>query len=749
MHEIIYTLTDEAPRLATAALLPIVQAYAEKAGVHVETRDISLAARILAKFPEHLRPEQRQPDALEELRALISDPTTNIIKLPNVSASLPQLQAAIAELQQAGYAVPDYPAASSDPASETIRSRYNALKGSAVNPVLRQGNSDRRAPASVKAYAHKHPHPMGPWSPESKTRVATMTANDFRDTERSTIVPADGPVTIELVGDDGTHAPLREPLMVGAHDVIDAAVLRVGPLREFLAEQLDRAREDDLLFSVHLKATMMKISDPILFGHAVRAYFHTVFDAHGDALVAAGINPDDGLAALFARLENLPDGATIRSAFDDALAAEPKLAMVDVARGITNLHVPSDVIVDASMPAMIRWSGQMTGPDGSSYDTLAVIPDSSYAAFYQTVIDDCRINGAFDPATLGTVPNVGLMAGAAEEYGSQDTTFEIPRAGRVLVRDAAGTVLLEHDVAQGDIWRMCRTRDDAIRDWVALAVKRATATHAPAVFWLDSSRAHDTVIARLVTSYLALHDTTGLDITIMAPVDAMTFTLERFRRGEETISVTGNVLRDYLTDLFPIMELGTSAKMLSVVPLLAGGGLFETGAGGTAPRLLDQLRDENHFRWDSLGEYLALAASFDHLATTTGDAGIRALADTLDRATATLLDENKSPADDVGTIDNRGSHFSLALYWAQELSRQTTSPDLKAVFTPLAEQLSSHEAAIEGDLTGAQGHEQDLAGHYLLSDAVLADVMRPSSLLNEIVDSFGTHQFGAPVSTRA
>jgi isocitrate dehydrogenase len=745
MHTIVYTLTDEAPRLASAALLPIVEAYAQAAGVRVETRDISLAARILSAFPEHLSPEQRRPDDLDDLRARLSDPTTTIVKLPNVSASLPQLHDAIAELQDAGYSVPDYPEDPRDPAARTIRSRYDALKGSAVNPVLRQGNSDRRAPASVKAYAHRHPHPMGSWSPESATRVATMAGNDFRATETSTVVSKAGLVRIELVADDGSCQELREPVPLDAHDVIDAAVLRVGPLQEFLGEQVERAKEEGLVFSVHLKATMMKVSDPIIFGHTVRSYFHEVFDTDGDTLTAAGITPDDGLAAVFSRLENHPDGARIRAAFEDAMTAGPDLAMVDAARGITNLHVPSDVIVDASMPALIRWSGRMTDHDGSARDTLAVIPDSSYAVFYQTVIDDCRVNGAFDPATLGTVPNVGLMAGAAEEYGSQDTTFAIPRAGRVVVRDADGDVLLEHRVAKGDVWRMCRTHDDAIRDWVTLAVTRARATRAPAIFWLDPSRGHDTVMAGLVRSSLAEHDTAGLDIRIMAPVDAMAFTLKRFRGGEETLSVTGNVLRDYLTDLFPIMELGTSAKMLSIVPLLAGGGLFETGAGGTAPRLVDQLREENHFRWDSLGEYLALAASFDHLATATGDSRVRVLADTLDRATATLLEENRGPADDVGTIDNRGSHFFLALSWARELARQTASPALASAFAPLAEHLTSREHEIDHDLLSNQGGPQDIGGRYLPDESAVERVMRPSHALNRALDDFanGSLQSGS------
>ncbi|AMM20994.1 isocitrate dehydrogenase [Frondihabitans sp. PAMC 28766] len=735
MHRIIYTLTDESPRLATAALLPIMTAFAAEAGVQIDTADISLAARILSTFPEHLDPAQRRPDALADLKALIGDPAANIVKLPNISASLPQLQAAIGELQRAGFAVPDYPEAPADATAQVIRGRYDALTGSAVNPVLRQGNSDRRAPASVKAYAHRHPHAMGAWDPLSRTNVATMSGDDFRATEASVITRASGPVTIELIGDDGTRRPLREPVALEAGDVVDAAVLRVGPLEGFLAEQVARASRDDVLFSVHLKATMMKVSDPIIFGHAIRTYFHPVFDRYGTTLDAAGINADEGLAALFARLKSLPEGAEIRAAFDDALRAGPAVAMVDVERGITNFHVPSDVIVDASMPAMIRWSGRMTGPDGSSHDTVAVIPDSSYAHFYQTVLDDCRRNGAFDPATLGTVPNVGLMAGAAEEYGSQDTTFAIPQPGLVRVSNAQGETLLEHRVDTGDIWRLCRTHDDAVRDWVGLAVDRARATGAPTIFWLDPARAHDTLLAGLVRDYLARHETDGLEIDIMAPVDAMTFTLARFRRGDETVSVTGNVLRDYLTDLFPIMELGTSAKMLSIVPLLAGGGLFETGAGGTAPRLVDQLLDENHFRWDSLGEYLAVAASFDHLAGSTGDVHVRVLADTLDRATARFLEANKSPADDVGTIDNRGSHLYLALYWAQELSSQTESSRLRDAFAGFAEQLSAATPDIGRDLLDTQGGQQDIGGRYLLDAGVIDPVMRPSSLFNSVLDA--------------
>mgnify|MGYP001325577056 CR=1 FL=1 len=734
---IIYTHTDEAPALATYSFLPVIQAYAGAAGVPVEKRDISLAGRIIASFPEYLREDQRIDDALAELGELTKQPGANIIKLPNISASVPQLKAAIAELQEKGYALPDYP---DDPTTEEerkVRERYDRVKGSAVNPVLRQGNSDRRAPASVKSYARKNPHRMGAWSPDSKTNVAHMTGDDFRSTEKSVVVSEDGALRIELVGEDGSTTVLRESVPVTAGEVVDAAVMRVAALREFLAAQVVRAKNEGVLFSVHLKATMMKVSDPIIFGHVVRAFFPKTFAAYGDTLAKAGLNPNDGLGSIFAGLEKLPEGAKIRESFEAELASGPDLAMVDSDRGITNLHVPSDVIIDASMPAMIRTSGHMWGPDGQEADTLAVIPDSSYAGIYQVVIDDCRANGAFDPTTMGSVSNVGLMAQKAEEYGSHDKTFEIPAAGTVRVVDGNGTVLLEHQVDAGDIWRMCQTKDVAIRDWVKLAVTRARATGDPAVFWLDEGRAHDANLIRKVRQYLPEHDTEGLRIEIMPPVQATAFSLERIRRGENTISVTGNVLRDYLTDLFPILELGTSAKMLSVVPLINGGGLFETGAGGSAPKHVQQVLKENYLRWDSLGEFLALAVSFEQYAQTTGNTGAKVLADTLDRATATLLEENKSPQRRLGSIDNRGSHFYLALYWARELAEQTEDPRLAEVFAPLARTLGEQEQTIVDELIAVQGSPADLGGYYRPDEAKATAVMRPSATFNNALASLG------------
>ncbi|MBX6390063.1 MAG: NADP-dependent isocitrate dehydrogenase [Frankia sp.] len=728
---IIYTYTDEAPALATYSLLPIIQAYASTAGVKVESRDISLAGRIIAVFPEYLTESQRIGDALAELGQLARTPAANIIKLPNISASIPQLKAAIAELQSKGYALPDYPDDPKTDEEREIRARYDRVKGSAVNPVLREGNSDRRASASVKAYARTHPHKMGPWSPDSRTNVATMGRDDFAGTEKSTVIAADGSLRIELARADGSTTVLRESVPVLAGEVVDASVMRVGPLREFLAEQVARAKAEGVLFSVHLKATMMKVSDPIIFGHAVRAFFPKTFERYGQTLAAAGLNPNDGLGAILAGLSRLPEGEEIKASFEAELAEGPRLAMVDSDRGITNLHVPSDVIVDASMPAMIRTSGHMWGPDGEEADTLAVLPDSSYAGVYQTVIDDCRAHGAFDPATMGSVPNVGLMASAAEEYGSHDKTFEIPADGTVRVVDQAGTVVLEQPVSTGDIFRMCQTKDAAIRDWVRLAVGRARATGDPAVFWLDDKRAHDRVLIEKVRTYLPEHDTTGLQIEIMSPVRATAFSLERIRRGENTISVTGNVLRDYLTDLFPILELGTSAKMLSIVPLMAGGGLFETGAGGSAPKHVQQLLKENYLRWDSLGEFLALAVSFEHYAQVTGNARAKVLADTLDRATTTFLNENKSPARRVGGIDNRGSHFYLALYWAQELAAQTEDAELAAAFSGLAKTLTEQEQTIAAELIGVQGSPADIGGYYLPDPARTAAVMRPSKTFND------------------
>jgi isocitrate dehydrogenase len=730
MSRIIYTLTDEAPMLATYSFLPIVQAYARTAGVEVETRDISLAARIISQFPERLTDEQRQGDALAELGALAKTPEANIIKLPNISASMPQLKAAVAELRSQGYDLPDYPDSPATDDERDVKARYDRVKGSAVNPVLREGNSDRRAPLSVKNYARKHPHRMGAWTAESRTNVATMGVDDFRSNEKTVVIPADDTLRIEHVGADGTTTVLRESIPVLAGEVVDGTVLHVAALHEFLAAQIARAEAEGVLFSVHLKATMMKISDPILFGHVIRAFFPRVFEQYGDDLRAAGLDPANGLNGILQGLAALPNGDEIKAAFDQGIADGPDLAMVDSDKGVTNLHVPSDVIVDASMPAMIRTSGHMWGPDGDEHDTLAVIPDSSYAGIYQAVLDDCRANGAFDPATMGSVPNVGLMAQAAEEYGSHDKTFEIPADGTVRVLNQAGDVLIEHEVATGDIWRACQTKDVPIRDWVKLAVTRARASSTPAVFWLDESRAHDATLIGLVRGYLAEHDTDGLQIEILSPVDAMAFSLERIRRGEDTISVTGNVLRDYLTDLFPIMELGTSAKMLSVVPLINGGGLFETGAGGSAPKHVTQLVKADYLRWDSLGEFLALAVSFEHLATATGNASAQVLADTLDAATGRFLDENRSPGRAIGTIDNRGSHFYLAQYWADELAGQTVDTELAAAFGPLAASLHADEEAIVAELIAPQGSPVDIGGYYHPDAAKTEAVMRPSATLN-------------------
>jgi isocitrate dehydrogenase len=735
--KIIYTHTDEAPMLATYSLLPVIQAYAATAGVSVETRDISLAGRIIAGFPERLEPEQRIGDALAELGDLATKPEANIIKLPNISASIPQLKAAIAELQGQGYALPDYPDDPKSDEDKDVRARYDKVKGSAVNPVLREGNSDRRAPASVKQYARSHPHSMGAWSPDSKTNVAHMAADDFRSSEKSVILAEDGSLRIELVGDDGTTTVLRESVPVLADEIVDATVMRVAALREFLAAQIARAKDEGVLFSVHLKATMMKVSDPIIFGHVVRAFLPQLFAEHGDALAAAGLSPNDGLGAILNGVESLPDADAIKATVQRGLDEGPALAMVDSDKGITNLHVPSDIIVDASMPAMIRTSGHMWGPDGKEADTLAVIPDSSYAGIYQVVIDDCRANGAFDPATMGSVPNVGLMAQAAEEYGSHDKTFEIPVTGTVRVVDQAGETVLEHTVGAGDIWRMCQTKDVPVRDWVKLAVTRARASGAPAVFWLDEDRAHDANLIAKVKQYLPEHDTDGLQIEIMPPVDAIAFSLERIRKGEDTISVTGNVLRDYLTDLFPILELGTSAKMLSVVPLINGGGLFETGAGGSAPKHVQQLLRENHLRWDSLGEFLALAVSFEHLAGSTDNARAQILADTLDRATGRFLNENKSPSRKVGEIDNRGSHFYLALFWAEELAAQDGDAELAAAFAELARTLRDQEDTINEELLAVQGSPVDIGGYYHPDTDKVVSVMRPSGTLLDALAGLG------------
>jgi len=727
---IIYTHTDEAPALATYSFLPVVEAYAATAGVTVETRDISLAGRIIAVFPEYLQEGQRIDDALAELGELAKTPEANIIKLPNVSASIPQLKAAVAELQQQGFALPEYPDDPKTDEEREVRARYDRIKGSAVNPVLREGNSDRRAAAAVKNYAKAHPHRMGAWSADSRTNVATMGVDDFRTTEKSAVVPGAGSLRIELAGDDGSTTVLRESVPVLDGEVVDASVMRVAALREFLTAQVAKAKAEGVLFSVHLKATMMKVSDPIIFGHVVRAFFPKTFAEYGAVLAAAGLTPNDGLGGILKGVEALPEGPAIKASIEAELAEGPALAMVDSDRGITNLHVPSDVIVDASMPAMIRTSGHMWGPDGNEADTLAVLPDSSYSGVYQAVIEDCRAHGAYDPATMGSVPNVGLMAQKAEEYGSHDKTFEIPVTGTVRVVDEAGNAVLEQVVSAGDIFRMCQTKDLPIQDWVKLAVTRARATGDPAVFWLDEDRAHDAQLIAKIRQYLPEHDTEGLRIEIMSPVEATRFSLERIRRGENTISVTGNVLRDYLTDLFPILELGTSAKMLSIVPLMNGGGLFETGAGGSAPKHVQQLVKENYLRWDSLGEFLALAVSFEHLAQRTGNARAQVLADTLDRATGTFLNEDKSPSRRLGGIDNRGSHFYLAMYWAQELAKQTVDAQLAEAFAPLAKTLTEAEQTIVDELIAVQGSPADIGGYYQPDPAKAAAVMRPSATFN-------------------
>lgn len=736
MSKIIYTLTDEAPMLATASLLPIVRAYAGTAGVELETRDISLAGRILAAFKDVLPEDQRTADALAELGELVKSPEANVIKLPNISASVPQLRAAIKELQADGYALPEYPDEPKTDEEKDAKARYDSVKGSAVNPVLREGNSDRRAPKAVKAYAKRFPHSMGEWTPDSKTAVATMGADDFRANEQSVTLPAADVLTIEFTGEDGKTTVLKEGLKVLKGEVVDGTFMSAKALDAFLAEQVKRAKEEGILFSAHLKATMMKVSDPVIFGHVVKAYFSELFEKYGEQLAAAGLSANNGLAAIEGGLDKL-DAETaegVRAAIAAAYENGPDVAMVNSAKGITNLHVPSDVIVDASMPAMIRTSGRMWNKDDQTQDTLAVIPDSSYAGVYQAVIDDCRANGAYDPTTMGTVPNVGLMAQKAEEYGSHDKTFIMDAAGTVAVKNSAGETLLSHDVEAGDIWRACQTKDVPVRDWVKLAVTRARASQTPAVFWLDETRAHDRELIKKVEEYLKEHDTEGLDIRILSPVEAAKLSVERIRRGEDTISVTGNVLRDYNTDLFPILELGTSAKMLSVVPLLNGGGLFETGAGGSAPKHVQQLLEENHLRWDSLGEFLALAVSFEHEAVANENHRAQVLADTLDAATGTLLIEGKSPKRKVGELDNRGSHFYLALYWARELAKQTEDAELAAAAKPIAEELGAQEETILAELNGVQGSPVDLGGYYAPDMEKVTSVMRPSATLNAIVD---------------
>ncbi|WJJ93025.1 NADP-dependent isocitrate dehydrogenase [Neopusillimonas aromaticivorans] len=737
--KIIYTLTDEAPALATHSLLPMVEAFARTAGVAMETRDISLSGRILAVFPDRLTAEQKVSDALAELGELATKPEANIIKLPNISASMPQLKAAIKELQALGYALPDYPDEPKTDEEKDIKARYDKVKGSAVNPVLREGNSDRRAPLSVKNYARKHPHKMGAWAADSKAHVASMTDGDFYGSEKSVVVDQAGDVKIELTAKDGSKTVLKAKTSLKAGEVIDGSVMSASKLRSFLQAQIEEARQQGVLFSVHLKATMMKVSDPVLFGHVVSVFYKDVLDKHADALKQIGFNPNNGIGDLYARLGDLPatQQEAIKADIDAAYKVLPALAMVNSDKGITNLHVPSDVIVDASMPAMIRDSGKMWNAEGKLQDAKAVIPDRCYAGVYQAVIEDCKRNGAFDPATMGSVPNVGLMAQAAEEYGSHDKTFVVPADGVVRVLDAAGNTLIEHEVQAGDIWRMCQTKDAPIQDWVKLAVNRARLSNTPAVFWLDPARGHDAQLIAKVERYLKDHDTSGLDIRIMTPVDATLFSLERIRKGQDTISVTGNVLRDYLTDLFPIMELGTSAKMLSIVPLMAGGGLFETGAGGSAPKHVQQFVEEGFLRWDSLGEFLALAASLEHLANSYNNPKAKVLADTLDRATGRFLDENRSPDRKVGGLDNRGSHFYLVMFWAQALAEQTDDIELQAKFVQVAKTLTENEAKIVAELAAPQGKPVDISGYYRPSTAKVDAAMRPSATLNAAIALLG------------
>lgn len=735
--KIIYTETDEAPALATYSLLPIVQAYTKAAGVEVETRDISLSGRIISVFPEFLKEEQRIADALSELGELAKKPEANIIKLPNVSASVPQLKAAIAELQAKGYALPNYPDEAKTDEEKDIQSRYDKIKGSAVNPVLREGNSDRRAPGSVKQYARNNPHSMGAWASDSKSHVAHMSGNDFFGSEQSVTVDAATDTKIEFVAENGDVTVLKASTPLLAGEIMDSSVLSVATLRDFIEAEIADAKEQGVLFSLHMKATMMKVSDPIIFGHTVAVFYKDVLTKHADLFAELGVDVNNGIGDVYAKIASLPADkqAEINADFDAVYASRPALAMVDSDKGITNLHVPSDVIIDASMPAMIRGSGQMWNAEGMQQDTKAVIPDRCYAGVYQETIEFCKKNGAFDPTTMGTVPNVGLMAQKAEEYGSHDKTFEAPGKGSIRVVDASGATLMEHAVEAGDLFRACQAKDAPIQDWVKLAVNRSRLSGMPAVFWLDANRAHDAQIIAKVEKYLPQHDTDGLNIQILSPEEATRFTLDRIIKGEDTISVTGNVLRDYLTDLFPILELGTSAKMLSIVPLMNGGGLFETGAGGSAPKHVQQLEEQNYLRWDSLGEFLALAASLEHLSVVASNPKAKVLADTLDAATATFLAENKSPARRVGQIDNRGSHFYLAMYWAQELAAQTADAELKAQFSALAATLTSGEEAIVAELNGAQGVAVELEGYYKPSAALAAKAMRPSATLNAAIES--------------
>jgi len=735
--KIIYTKTDEAPMLATYSFLPIINAFSKAAGVTVELRDISLAGRVLAVFPDHLTPEQKQPDALAELGELAKTPEANIIKLPNISASAPQLVATIKELQSQGYKLPDYPENPKDDKEREIKARYDKVKGSAVNPVLREGNSDRRAPLSVKAHTRKHPHKMGPWSSDSKTHVSHMTGGDFRSNEKSLTIPAATTAKIEFVGADGKTTLLKDKVALQAGEVLDATFMSVKALRTFIEEQIEDAQKKGVLFSLHMKATMMKISDPKIFGHAVTVFYKDVFKKHGETLKKLGVDPDNGIGDLYAKIKTLPEDQrkAIEADIQDVYKKRPPMAMVNSDKGITNLHVPSDVIIDASMPPVIRDSGKMWNPEGKLQDVKCVIPDSSYAPVYHEVIEFCKKHGAFDPRTMGSVPNVGLMAQAAEEYGSHDKTFKAPGNGTIRIVDASGKTLLEHKVEEGDIWRACQVKDAPIQDWVKLAVSRAKATGAPAVFWLNKDRAHDAELIKKVNAYLPKYDTAGLEIKIMSPADACRFSLERLKEGKDTISCTGNVLRDYLTDLFPILEIGTSAKMLSIVPLLNGGGLFETGAGGSAPKHVQQFQEEGYLRWDSLGEFLALAASLEHLAKVGNNQVAKILADTLDQANAKFLESNKSPARKVGEIDNRGSHFYLALYWAQALAAQTSDKKIAEKFTKIAKDLGDNVAKIEQELLAAQGKPQDVGGYYHPDDAKASKAMRPSATLNRIIDA--------------
>ncbi|TFH92901.1 NADP-dependent isocitrate dehydrogenase [Vibrio ouci] len=734
---IIYTITDEAPALATYSLLPIIQSFTASSGINVDTRDISLAGRIIANFPEHLTDEQRIGDALAELGELAKTPEANIIKLPNISASVPQLKAAIKELQDKGFNLPNYPEEPSTYEEEAIKATYDKIKGSAVNPVLREGNSDRRAPLSVKNYAKKNPHSMGAWSADSKSHVSSMTGNDFFGSEKSHTVAGATDVKIEFVAADGAVKELKAAFPLQDKEIIDCSVMNKKALVEFFEAQIAEAKEQDVLLSLHMKATMMKVSDPVIFGHAVKVYYKDVFAKYGELFDKLGVDVNNGIGDVYAKIQSLP--AAQKEEIEAALLAvyetQPPLAMVDSDRGITNLHVPSDIIVDASMPAMLRSSGQMWGPDGKQKDTKAMIPDRSYAGIYQAVIDFCKENGAFNPTTMGSVPNVGLMAQKAEEYGSHDKTFMLDASGTVRVVDASGAVLLEQSVEEGDIFRMCQVKDAPIQDWVKLAVTRARATGVPAVFWLDENRAHDAQLIKKVNAYLPQHDTSGLEIKILAPLEACQFSLVRIKEGQDTISVTGNVLRDYLTDLFPILELGTSAKMLSIVPLMNGGGLFETGAGGSAPKHVQQVEKENHLRWDSLGEFLALAASLEHLSTVAGNAKAQVLADALDKATGDFLDNNKSPSRRVGELDNRGSHYYLATYWAQALAAQTADAELAAEFAPIAEALASNEEKIVAELNDAQGVAGELGGYYAPVFEKAAPLMRPSATLNDIINA--------------